>query len=87
MSEENVEVVRKSIDAVNRGDVDAVVALVSPDVEWEDPVFWSEPARIYRGRGEVREWLNRLLEPWESFHLEVEEITEATNDRVSVGHS
>jgi ketosteroid isomerase-like protein len=29
--------------------------------------------------------LNRLLEPWESFHFEVEEITEAANDRVFAG--
>jgi len=25
------------------------------------------------------------MEPWESFHIEVEEITEAADDRVSMG--
>ena len=85
MSEENVEIGLRQVKAINRGDVDAFVDLVSPDIEWEDPTFWSEPARVYRGRGEVREWLNRLLEPWESFHLEIDEITEAANDRVFAG--
>jgi hypothetical protein len=31
-------------------------------------MFWSEPTRIYRGRAELREWLDRVLEPWESLH-------------------
>ena len=41
MSQESLEVARQHIEAYNRGDVDALVALVSPDVEWEDAVFWT----------------------------------------------
>jgi steroid delta-isomerase-like uncharacterized protein len=85
MSQENVKIAQQHIEAYNRGDVDALVALVSPDVAWEDSVFWSEPARVYRGRAEVREWFNKIIEPWESFHIEVEEITEAVDYRVFVG--
>jgi ketosteroid isomerase-like protein len=47
MSEENLAVVFEHIDAINRGDVEAVVATVSPDVEWEDAMFYSESPRIY----------------------------------------
>ena len=43
MSQENESVIADLIDASNRQDVGALVALVSPDVEWEDPAFWSEP--------------------------------------------
>jgi ketosteroid isomerase-like protein len=85
MSRENVEIVRQGIEALNRRDVDALLALVSPDVEWEDSVFWSEPARTYRGKAELREWFNRVVEPWESVHFEVEEITEAADDRLFFG--
>jgi len=84
MSRENVEIAQQQIEAINRRDADAFVALVSPDVEWEDSVFWSEPARVYR-RAELREWFNKILEPWASFHLEVEEITETVDDRVFIG--
>jgi ketosteroid isomerase-like protein len=35
MSQENVEVVRKLIDAVNRGDLDAWLGFLSPEVVWE----------------------------------------------------
>jgi ketosteroid isomerase-like protein len=86
MSQKNVEVVLQGIEALNRRDVDAFVALVSPDVEWEDSVFWSEHARIYTGEAELREWFDQvILEPWESVHFEVEEITEAADDRVFFG--
>jgi ketosteroid isomerase-like protein len=86
MSQENVEAILQGIDAFNRRDVDAFVATLSPDVEWEDSVFWTEPSRIYRGRAELREWFNRVVvEPWESIHFEVEEITEAAGDRIFFG--
>lgn len=87
MSQENVEVVRKAVDAMNRRDPDAFIALLRPDVEWEESGNVLPGLRgVYRGRAEVRRWFERaFLEVWESFHIEVEEITEASADRVLVG--
>jgi ketosteroid isomerase-like protein len=85
MSEENVENIRQAVEAFNRRDADAFVALASPNIEWEDPSFWSGVARTYRGREEVREWFNQIVEPWESIHVEIEEVSEAADDRVFVG--
>ena len=86
MSQENVEVVLRSVDAINRRDADAFLALASPDIEWEDSAFWSQTTRIYRGKAQVRDWFNEvILEPWESFRCEVTEITEAAEDRVFFG--
>ena len=82
MSQENVEIVRQAVEAFNREDADAFVALAGLNVEWEDAIFWSGVTRTYRGRQELREWSNQVLEPWESLHVEVEEITEAANDGV-----
>jgi ketosteroid isomerase-like protein len=81
-----VEFVKQVAAAWSRQDADAFLATVSPDVEWEDAVFWSEPMRVYRGHEEVRQWFERtLVEPWESFRLEVEEVIPAGEDRVVVG--
>ena len=86
MSQENVEIIAQQVDAANRQDAEAFVATVSPDVEWEDSVFFSEPLRIYRGRQEVHDWFVRaIVEPWESIHGEVEEIIDAGEDRLLVG--
>ena len=85
MSRENVENVLQAVEAFNRQDADAFVALASPEVEWEDAMFWTGVARTYRGRDELTEWFNEVAEAWESIHVEVEEITEAGDDRALVG--
>ncbi len=61
MSHENVEVVRQAVEAFNREDAHAFVALASPDVEWEDAIFWSGvPGPIggekSSGSGSTRSW-------------------------------
>ena len=86
MSQENVEVVLQNVEASNQQDVEAFVATLSPDVEWEDSMFWSEPARIYRGKAEARAWFEQaVVEAWDSFHIDVEEIADAGADRVFSG--
>ena len=82
MSQENVKLVLEVVDAFNREDRDAFVALASADVEWEDAIFWSQTARTYRGRAELRAWFDQVVEPWERIHLDVDEITAAADDGV-----
>jgi ketosteroid isomerase-like protein len=85
MSQENVEIVRKSIDAVNRGDTDAWLGFLSPEVVWESlplPGFRD----VYRGRAEAREWRELLLEVFEG-HLEIDDITALSDDRVLIGYT
>ncbi len=80
MSQENVEIVRRVVDAANRRDADAFVATVSPDVEWEDTVFWTEGARTFQGRAGVRDWFNEVvIEPWESVRVEADEVTDVSD--------
>ena len=81
MSRENVKLVYEATDAFNRQDVGAFVATASPDVEWDDAIFWSGVTRTYRGRAELRDWFNQVSEPWQSIHVEVEEIADV-DDRV-----
>ena len=85
MSKENEELVRRVVDATNRRDPDAFVATLSPDVEWEDTLFWTEPRRTFRGRAGVREWLDQVWEPWADLQMEAHEITDASDGRLFVG--
>jgi ketosteroid isomerase-like protein len=82
MSQENVELVREVTDAANRVDVDALVAVVAPDVVWEENPELPGLREVYRGRAEVREWAEELIEVFESGHIEVVEITELRDDGV-----
>ena len=82
MSQENVEIAQENIAAFNRHEIDAFLALLHPDVEWEDSNGFPDLQGVYRGRAGARKWWERFLDAWESFHAEVEEVTEGTDGRV-----
>ena len=85
MSRENVEVVRAFLDAYNRGELDAVFELCTPDVEgYPDASVFLEPEpRI--GPAALKAFLEELASAWAKPPRYV--ITEAVtvgNDRVLV---
>jgi ketosteroid isomerase-like protein len=82
-----VDLVRRIIDALNRGDVDGMLALMHPDFEWT-PLEASPVARVYRGQDEVRRYVEDWLGTFESLRLDLEESTEVGNFVVAVvrGH-
>ena len=82
MSQQNVELALRALDAFKRGDVDAFAALLSPDVVWEETPELPGLREVYRGPAEVREWMVAVLEVWENLHVEVVELTEVGDDRV-----
>ena len=83
MSQENVELAREAIDALNRGDVDAWLAFLSPDVVWETLGGVPGVEEVHRGRAEVREWIEQLWEVAEGIvHTNIEQITDFGEDRV-----
>ncbi|MFL5876399.1 MAG: nuclear transport factor 2 family protein [Solirubrobacteraceae bacterium] len=79
MSERNVAIARSAIEAFNRGDVDAVLALAAPHVEVYAPPDSPNPGRYVGYEGYLR-WSEQWLEAWETFTLDVLDI-EAVGDR------
>ncbi len=82
MSQENVEIVRASYEAVNRGDNDAAYSFVHPEIEFHTYAR-SPEAGVYRGKDEVRKYNDDLFGQFESLRVEVEELVDA-GDRVVV---
>jgi ketosteroid isomerase-like protein len=85
MLEENVALARKAIDALNRGDFDALLAFLSPDVVWEGLEGVSGIGELYRGRAGVREWIALMSEDTaEGIHTEIEQMADLGDDRVFI---
>jgi ketosteroid isomerase-like protein len=82
MSEDNVHIARENVEAFNERNIEAFLALLHPDVEWDDSDGFPGLQGVYRGRTGVRKWWEAFREAWESFHGEVEETTEGTDGRV-----
>jgi ketosteroid isomerase-like protein len=76
----DVELVRRIVDALNRGDLDGMLAQMHPDFEWR-PLEASPIARVRRGREQVREYVEDWLGTFESVRLELEDPAEV-GDRV-----
>ena len=82
MSQENVEVVRRIYEAVNRRDWDAAFRDQSPDIELTTPPTGPR-AGTYRGREEIQEYWEGWLAPFEAVTVEPEEIFEGGDQVVA----
>ena len=88
MSEENVEAVKRAIEAANRRDIEAVLEEADPEVEWPHPGFHvalGGEATVYRGHAGVRKVLQDLYELFDEVEILVSEIRDLGDRIVVVG--
>jgi ketosteroid isomerase-like protein len=77
-----VEVVREIVDALNRGDVDAMLARMDPDFEWK-ALEESPASGGYRGHEQVRRYVEDWRTTFDNVWVELGEPT-AVGDHVVV---
>jgi ketosteroid isomerase-like protein len=83
---ENIDVVRGTVDAINRADFDAVVAAMTDDFELDFSNSRGPMSGMY-GREQLRGFLSAFFEAWESVVFEPVELIDFPDDRVlQVGH-
>ena len=74
MSQENVETMRRGIEAWNRRDLEGWLERATPDVEWIPASPAAVERSVYRGKEEVRQAFAAIWETWEEFRFEESEI-------------
>ena len=80
MSQENVEITRRIMEAFNRRDRDAWLALNGPEVEFRAAPEWPESETV-GGREAVWEFIVGLVDSWEPGKASREEALEAVGLR------
>jgi ketosteroid isomerase-like protein len=80
--ESSVELVEAIVDALNRADVDGMLARMDPDFEWR-PLEASPVAPVYHGHGGVRAYVEDWHATMEGLRLELDDPVEI-GDRVVV---
>ena len=89
MSQENVELVRRSVEAFNDRDLDTVMEMCDPQVEWHTPPDIPDPA-VYHGRDEARKNVQDLLQFFDDLRVEPGRFEESGDEVVAlyrfVGH-
>jgi uncharacterized protein len=82
MSQENVEIARRAYEAFNRGDIDGLLDLCAPGIEWEDMGTFDTDA--VTGKEAVRAFFKTGMEPWAEIRREPERIIDLGGDQVLV---
>jgi len=81
MSQANVEVVRRFLDALLLGDMEAVLAEVDPEVEVDDLDIALDTDH-YRGHAGFLRWLTVWNESWSSWTIEGLEVLAVGQEQV-----
>ncbi len=80
----NSDLLRAGYDAWNRADLDAWLELLDPDIVIRTSGAFPDFAPEYRGLEPAGKFWRQMLEPWEDFRIEVEQIEEE-GDIVAAG--
>jgi ketosteroid isomerase-like protein len=85
MSRENVEIVRRMLEAWNRRDADKVRTYLAPEIEWAPAGPAAVEGSVYRGTEEVVGAGAALWETWEVFRFEETEARDFGDSVVWLG--
>ena len=69
MSQANVEIAKRVIDAFNRRDVDAIFECVNPDVEWLPAMPVTFGGGPLRGREGIESYIREVSDTWEEYRV------------------
>ena len=83
MSQQNVEIVMRAINAFNGRDIDTIADLLSADFEWFGALLGKSERGNYRGREGMEAYFEEATDIWEEFRLLTDEFRDL-GDRVLV---
>jgi ketosteroid isomerase-like protein len=83
MSGKNVEIVRRAHEALNGGDIDAVIALCDPAfrLDMSDRVL---NPMVYEGHGGIRRFYDEVRDVWANYTWEPEQLIESGDQVVAL---
>ena len=73
MSRENVEIVRRSNEAFNNGDLEAFVECMAPDAELRDLANAPDQSQVVKGRAAILQVVRLWTEAFDEFRADIEE--------------
>jgi uncharacterized protein len=80
------ELVRALFDDFTRGDYEAALAKLDPEVDWGEPPDMPETVGAYEGRRGVVAEFGRFMSAWAELTVELEEVREVGERVVVLTH-
>ena len=85
MSQANVELLRKGIDALNRRDVDLWLDFAAPEIEWLPAGPAAVEREVYRGYDEMRSGITAAWETWDVFEFQEDQLRDLGDSALWLG--
>jgi ketosteroid isomerase-like protein len=82
MSQENVDIVRRTVEAFNSGELSQILALTHPAFVAEIPPDVSAEPDVYRGEDGIRRYLSSFQDVMEDIGFEAERLWDAGDSTV-----
>jgi uncharacterized protein len=82
----SVDLVRAIIEALNRGDVDSMLAYMDRDFEWRPLDASPIVTGIYRGHDHVRSYVEDWIGAFEDLRLDLEDPVEVGDRVIAMAH-
>ena len=83
MAQSDVETIRSGLAALNRRDIDGMLATLRVDVELV-PLRAVLDGTVYTGHDGLRHWLTDMTEDWEEFRIDVHDVRDLEDGRILV---
>jgi ketosteroid isomerase-like protein len=85
MSEENVEAFNRALAAYNQGDVEPMVDVSHPEIEWYPLSAEVEGGVSFRGHEGLRQWFANLHATFEEFEASVDDVRDLGDVVLALG--
>jgi ketosteroid isomerase-like protein len=82
MSQENVEIVRRALQALADGGLDAMAEFLDPDIDWRAAEGAIDDVGEMHGPVAVRRYMQDWIDTFDDFSVVVEELRDVWDDRV-----
>ncbi len=87
MSQDDVKTMQYAYDAFNRGDIPTVIAVMTPDIEWNEPGGGRAPQGTFTGPQSIaKDVFSAVPENFEDFRADVNEWIDARDRLIVTGH-
>jgi len=86
MSQEDVEMVRRALEAFPRGDMEEMLSFMDPEGELHSAIVGGAEGNVYRGHEGFRRWYADSFESFEELQNEWTEFRDLGNRVLVFGH-
>jgi len=86
MSQENLEVVRNSMQAFATGDIEEMLSYIDPDSELHSAIIGGAEGNVFRGHDGFRRWYAESMESFEQLSTEFREYRDLGDRILAFGH-